>query len=282
MVVNAAFAKGKPKIIQALVEGLLEGNSMIRKNQDSHLKVIGETFDWDADECKAQLAKVHLANLPENEAFFNGTIDSAGSFDYIYETAALVYGEKLIGKPPGSERFVDLSAVSSLTKSGAFKGETISIAPIRAEGSGNVEATQEDIAAALLSKDISFEFAANSTKPNLTSEVNKKGLDSISKLLKVSPGSTILLRGHADGVRMTEFRKRKDFEAAGGEAEVRKGLLRLKQLSKDRCVSLKTLLEQEYKVDGSRIKIEGVGMAEPTGLGSEKDRRVEVRWFTVE
>ena len=46
------------------------------------------------------LARVHLANLPENRAFFAGTIDSAGSFGGIFQSAVLAYGSVIKNRRP--------------------------------------------------------------------------------------------------------------------------------------------------------------------------------------
>ena len=45
---------------------------------NGHLDVIGRAFKWSRDETKAELANVHLSNLPEQLAFFSGDIAEAG------------------------------------------------------------------------------------------------------------------------------------------------------------------------------------------------------------
>jgi NitT/TauT family transport system substrate-binding protein len=120
------------------------------------------------------------------------------------------------------------------------------------------------------------EAMPNSSKLDLTIEDNTKGLQSIAQLLKISPGSRVLLRGHADG-GLIEQRRRE-----GGEAKVRETKIALKSLSKARCAEVKEILEERFKIDPSRIEAQGVGADEPTGQGPDADRRVEVQWFTVE
>lgn len=272
LVVNKGFASEHSDMVKGLTEGLLEGNRLVRDKPDEYLDVVGKAFKWDVEEARAQLAKVHLANFPENLAFFNGSIDSAGSFGYIYESAGYVYGEGLVGKLPDGDTFLDLSALKSIDRSGLFKGQKIAIAPIRNKLKGNAERDENS----LLSKNIRFQFKPDSSKLDAKFEENKKGLDSIANLLQVSPGSRILLRGHADGAnRAAHFKY-------GGEAAVRQLMITLKGLSKQRCIEVKRILEGDYKIDGSRISLVGVGSDEPTGKGSAADRRVEVQWFTVE
>ena len=61
------------------MQGLLEGNRMVRDRPDQYLDVIGRSFKWSRDDTKEELANVHLSNLPENLAFFSGAIDAAAA-----------------------------------------------------------------------------------------------------------------------------------------------------------------------------------------------------------
>lgn len=276
LIVNKGFAQANPKMVEALVQGLLEGNAMVRSDPAKHHATIAKAFDWTPEDAKAELAKVHLANLPENQAFFGGTIDAAGSFGFIYETASYVYGSDLLGKVPDAERFIDGAALKAVEVGGQFKDQKASIEPIR--DAANAEVTgQEDLdeKIALLSKDIIFEFQPNSSKLQASAD-NTQKMQSISRLLKISPGSTVLLRGHADGSKLPQFR------LEGGEAKVRQMSLTLKNLSKARTIEIKQILNEQHGIDASRIETQGVGADEPTGKGADADRRVEVQWFTLE
>jgi NitT/TauT family transport system substrate-binding protein len=274
LVVNKGFADANPEIMKGLVAGALEGNDMVRTDATPHLATIGKAFGWTADEAKAELAKVHLANLPENTAFFSGQMDSAGSFNFIYETASYVYGKELIGNPVDPERFVATAGLKAADASGAFKAQKASIQPIRAAGVG--EKTGNEELEALLSKDIRFSFVPNSSKLDIDVKENADGLKSIAQLVKISPGSRVLLRGHADGALLAQRR------AQQGEAKYRESVLALKALSKARCAEVKEILTEKFGIESARIETQGVGADEPTGKGSDADRRVEVQWFTVE
>ena len=267
-IVNGGFAKANPKIVKGIVHGILEGNSRVRTAPEKYHATIATAFGWELDDVATELAKTHLANFPENEAFFNETIDSAGSFGYIYETAAFTYGSGLI-KASDGDRFLSLAALTQIGNEGVYKDQKASITPIHSEGVSGAEET------ALLSKSIIFEFDPNESALDTKIPDNKKGLESIAKLLQVSPGSTILLRGHAEGSRVEKARKQ------GGDAAARKLVLKLKALSKERCNTLKRLLREEHGVDDARMRVEGVGADEPTGKGRDRDRRVETLWFPV-
>ncbi|MCI0351742.1 MAG: OmpA family protein, partial [Acidobacteriales bacterium] len=128
----------------------------------------------------------------------------------------------------------------------------------------------------ILSKDIRFLFAPNSANLDLTSSENLTHLETIKKLLQVSPGSTVLLRGHVDNSKVGEFRK------TGGEAYVRTMAMRSVELSRNRAAEIKRLLIERHKVEDKRLDIVGRGWEEPLGGDTEQNRRVEVQWFTLE
>ena len=270
LVLNKGFAEQHPAIVNSLVRGLLEGNRMVRDNPEAHLDVIARAFKWTREDAREELAKVHLSNLPENTAFFSGAIDAAGSFGGIYQSAVFAYGSDLIRDPVDAERFVNLSALSAAEQSGDFAAQRIAIAPIRSGSRGTVETDP------LLSKDIRFLFQPNSAVLELDNQNNLTNLDAIKRLLQVSPGSTILLRGHVDNALVSQFRQQ------GGEAFVRQMALKAVELSKNRAAEIRRVLTERLKVDSKRLEVVGRGWEEPAGTDSEQNRRVEVQWFTVE
>ena len=105
---------------------------------------------------------------------------------------------------------------------------------------------------------------------------NLNHLETIKRLLQVSPGSTVLLRGHVDNSKVEEFRK------TGGETYVRTMALRSVELSRNRAGEIKRLLIEKHSVDANRIDIVGRGWEEPLGPDPEQNRRVEVQWFMLE
>jgi NitT/TauT family transport system substrate-binding protein len=270
LVLHRGFAEQNPKVVEGLVHGVLEGNRMVRDRPDQHLDVIARAFKWTREDTKRELANVHLSNLPENRAFFSGAIDAAGSFGGIYQSAVLAYGSDLIKDPPDPSRFIDAKHLDAIEKTGLFKEQTVAIAPIRSGGGSSVESDP------LLSKDIRFLFEPNSHALDLANQDNIKNLDAIKRMLQVSPGSTMLLRGHVDNARVADFRRQ------GGEAYVRTQALRAMELSKNRAAEIRRLLIERYHVDAKRLDIVGRGWEEPAGSDSDMNRRVEVQWFTIE
>ncbi|HSI86508.1 MAG TPA: phosphate ABC transporter substrate-binding/OmpA family protein [Candidatus Methylacidiphilales bacterium] len=271
LIVNRGFAEANPKMVAGLVEGILEGNRMVRENPEPHIAVLAKAFKWDAAQTRAELAKVHLSNLPENEAFFSGAINAAGSYGSIYYSATTAYGPELIKNPADSDRFLSLDTLKNLKKEGKFADQKISIEPLRSPSAGG---TVEDNP--LLSRNIRFLFLPNDDKLDMAKPTNIKDLDAIKQMLQTSPGSTVLLRGHVDNAQIPAFRK------SGGEELVKRKAMDAFDLSKRRAAEIKRILIEKYQISDKRIDTIGRGWEEPAGTESDQNRRVEVQWFTLE
>lgn len=270
LVFNRAWAEAHADRVAGLVHGLIWGNQQVRDNPEANLDSLMKAFAWDRTRAKAELARVHLSNLPENIAFFNGTIDSAGSFGGIFQSAISAYGPKLIPNPADHERFLATAALTGLQAAGEFKEQRIAIAPIRSAAGASLEG------APLLSKDVRFFFEPNSSALDMARPENMQFLGSIKSYLQVSPGSLIVLRGHVDNARVEEFRKQ------GGEPLVKSMGMKAIELSKQRAAEVKRVLIERLKLDSQRIEAVGRGWDEPAGPDADKNRRVEVQWFTLE
>lgn len=270
LLVNGEFARANADKVQALVHGLLEGNRQLRESPESQLGTVGRAFGWSVEETRAELAKVHFSNLPENLAFFEGTIDAAGSYQGIFQSALLAYGG-IIRNPADPARYIDLAALKALQAKPEFAAQTVAIAPIRTQGAVNLEGD------ALLSRDIRFFYQPNSAELDANSKENQEYLEIIRGFLQVSPGSIVVLRGHVDNARVGEF------EQQGGQALVRSMALKAMELSRQRAESVRDALLVKYpNIDANRLELVGRGWEEPAGPDSELNRRVEVQWFTLE
>ncbi len=270
LLVNKGFATAKPEWTRGLVHGLLEGNRLLRDDQAQHIGIVSKAFKWTDEESRDELSKVHLSNLPENRAFFEGTIDAAGSFSGIFQSSVLAYG-RIIKNPADPARFVDAQYLNALVKEPAFASQTIAIAPIKTGRGVSLEGD------ALLSKDIRFFFEPNSAALDREAKQNQDFLDTIKGFLQVSPGSVVVLRGHVDNARVPEFEKQ------GGQTLVRSMALNAMELSRQRAQSVRDALLKKYPgIATDRIEMVGRGWEEPSGSDSDLNRRVEVQWFTLE
>ena len=270
LAVNRGFAKSNPEMVRGLVQGILEGNRRLRDNPEANIPVVAKAFGWSEADTRDELSRVHLSNLPENLAFFAGTIDSAGSFGGIFQSSVLAYGD-VIKNPTDPARFVDTSYLDALAKKGVFADQKVAIAPIRTSSQASLEGDP------LLSKDIRFFFEANSSRLDRQAQENQEYLDTIKRFLQVSPGSTVLLRGHVDNARVKEFRQQ------GGEELVNNMALRAMELSRQRALAVSEALKEKHPgIETARIEAVGRGWEEPAGADSNLNRRVEVQWFTIE
>jgi NitT/TauT family transport system substrate-binding protein len=271
LAVNRGFAKAHPKMVEGLVHGILEGNRLLRDQQAEHLGVVAKAFGWTEEETRDELSHVHLANAPENRAFFGGTIDSAGSFGGIFQSSILAYGS-LIRNPADPSRFLDTSFLDTVAKRSPFSEQKIAIAPIRTAAQSALEGDP------LLSKDIRFFFEPNSSNLDRAAPQNQEYLQTIKRFLQVSPGSTVVLRGHVDNARIQEFRE------SGGEQLVQNMALKAMELSRQRALAVSDALLQKFPdIDKARVEAVGRGWEEPTGsTDAAQNRRVEVQWFTIE
>ena len=270
---NKGFAAEHPEMVKGVVHGLIWGNDQVRSNPANYYQLIADVFkdyEWTVEDAKSELEKVHLSNLPENLAFFSGQIDAAGSFEGIYQSSTIAYGSKIVKNPAPASYFLDLKTLKELEASGEFASQSISIQPIRSSARSPIEQDP------LLSRNISFLFEPNSTKLDMQQTNNDEYLATVKKMLQVSPGSMVLLRGHVDDSRVVEFR------AQGGESLVKTMALKAMQMSKDRADEVKRLLIEKQAIAAERIELIGRGWEEPLGKDAEQNRRVEVQWFTVE
>jgi NitT/TauT family transport system substrate-binding protein len=271
LAVNKGFAKANPKMVEGLVHGILEGNRRLRDNPDENLGVVAKAFKWSDEDTRDELAHVHLANAPENRAFFAGTIDSAGSFGGIFQSSILAYGT-LIRNPADPSRFLDTSFLDTVARRSPFSEQKIAIAPIRTATQSALEGDP------LLSKDIRFFFEPNSANLDRNAPQNQEYLQTIKRFLQVSPGSTVVLRGHVDNARIQEFRD------SGGDQLVQSMALKAMELSRQRALAVSDALLNKFpEIEKSRVEAVGRGWEEPTtSSDAAQNRRVEVQWFTIE
>jgi len=271
LAVNKGFAKAHPEMVKGLVHGILEGNRRLRDNQAENIGIVAKAFKWSEEDARDELAHVHLSNAPENRAFFAGTIDSAGSFGGIFQSSVLAYGS-VIKNPTDPARFVDASFLDAIAKRSPFSEQKIAIAPIRTSTQAALEGDP------LLSKDIRFFFEPNSSNLDRNAPQNQEYLQTIKRFLQVSPGSTVLLRGHVDNARVNEFRQ------SGGDQLVQSMALKAMELSRQRAMAVSDALLAKFpEIEKSRVESVGRGWEEPTGAtDNAQNRRVEVQWFTIE
>jgi NitT/TauT family transport system substrate-binding protein len=263
LLLNRSLAQQHPEIVTGLVDGMLQGNHQVRQNPQAHADLLAKAFGWSREEVLQELSQVHLANWPENRAFFSGEIDAAGSYGGIFQSALMTYGRT---HDVPAQRLLSLAGLDSLANK--YSTEVASIQPIRTTEGGTLETNP------LLSRDIRFHFQPNSAELATTSE-NDELYRLVQRMVQVSPGSTILLRGHVDDTLVEDFRKQ------GGDRFVRQMALRAMELSQQRANAVRDQLVARFNIEPARLEAIGRGWDEPIG-NADENRRVEVQWFLLE
>jgi len=271
LIVNAGFAKQNPKIVKGLVEGILMGVEMIRKDPEGTLPLVAKAFDMNLAEAREAMKDVHLSNHAENMLFFSQEPGQIGNFNELYYSAVYAYGKDIIRNVIAPEKLVNKTYLEEIAREGLFQGQTVTLAPIKSSEKAEVLERNP-----LLTKQIRFFFDPNSAELNMTDASNQQALKDLTTLLKISPGSYLLLRGHLDNSKVEEFKQK-------GEAFYRKQAIRAIEMSKQRAESVKAVLIKNSGVDPKRLDTEGRGWDEPLpGAPPEENRRVEVQLFTLE
>jgi NitT/TauT family transport system substrate-binding protein len=248
----------------------LWGAEEIKKNPDIHIPVVAKAFKQELAEMKESLQDVHLSNLPENLLFFSDKPGQIGSFNDIYYSAVYAYGKDIIKNPVPPERLVNRTYLDELEKARTFAGQKVELGPSEEKDKKVVLESNP-----LLTKQIRFHFEPNSTDLDLNDKSNQEALRDLTQLLKLAPGSYLLLRGHLDNSNVAEFKKQ-------GEAFYRKQAVRAVEASKARAESVKAVLVKNG-VDARRLDTDGRGWDEPLpGASADENRRVEVQLYTLE
>lgn len=131
LIVNSGLVSQHPKAVAELVQGILEGNKIVRNNPESQLTVIARAFGWTRDKTRRELRRVQLANLPENLDFFSGKPTDVGSFAHIYERTLEAYGPAILPRAAPIEKLFDIKYLQDLRDNVTFADQRASIAHLR-------------------------------------------------------------------------------------------------------------------------------------------------------
>ncbi len=257
LLVNGGLAKAQPQIVAGLVHGALEGNRRLRSDPERNLPIVATAFGWDLAKARDELAKVHLANHAENLAFFNGTMDAAGSYGFITGIAGKVY-ESYLGNPVDCQRFTDLNILRRLER--FFPGEQVDIQMIGV-GAQEVEP--------VLTRDVRLQFD-DGINLSGDDEGNRKILDGLAQTLRTSPGSILVLVGHVEPTRRAELEK---------SLGKMKAMMAARSLGQGRAEAVRKVLVDTRRIDASRIQILSRGWEQPLANAANPrlNRRVEVQ-----
>jgi NitT/TauT family transport system substrate-binding protein len=276
LVINRGFAREHPEMVKGLVHGLLEGNRLVEeikrgKEGGKELDLLAKSFTtdpkdpYDRESMKEELGQVELANYPLNAAFFEDKMPLGGSFVGIFEEASQCYGPDLIDTETQASSFIDTKYILDIGKRPEFGAQKITIAPIPGPKGAKL--------GPVVLKNVRFIFGQNQYgELDQNTGENGANLQWISKFIQRSPGSMLKLTGHLDD---------SNAKVQGKEWQTKYAPLAVSESLK-RAETIKKLLVEQYKIERAQIETDGKGWKEPLGTDPEKNRRVEVKIFTLE
>jgi len=272
------FVKDHPDIVQGLVQGILQGVDLVRKNPALAAEQLSKAYGLPVDDCKAMVGAdggvatgdAHLTNYRENSNFFFEPMNPA-NFEIIYTSAAGIY--KMLGAidtivPASQVKYT--KALESLRE--AFKDSKDLSQPMFKPGMSfsTLEAPTNQI----LSRSVNFTFKPNSSDLDSEYDANiPKYLDEIGKLAGGFGNAYIVVEGNTDASR--------------------KGIVPedlVIQFSYDRADAVKKAILAKYKFNPDQFKVLGNGWKNPLANSTDPgnpehnkaNRRVEVKVFPFE
>ncbi|MEI6032749.1 MAG: OmpA family protein [Verrucomicrobiae bacterium] len=272
------FVKDHPDIVKGLVEGILKGVDLVRKNPALAAEQLSKAYGLPIDDCKAMVGKdggiatgdAHLTNYRENSNFFFEPMNPA-NFEVIYTSAAGIF--KMLGAidtivPASQVKYT--KALESLRE--PFKDSRDVSQPMFKPGMSftSLEAPTNQI----LSRSVNFTFKPNSSELDAEYDANiPKYLDEIGKLAGGFGNAYIVVEGNTDASR---------------RGVVPEDLVI--QFSYDRADAVKKAILAKFKFNPDQFKVVGNGWknplancTDPSNADNNKaNRRVEVKVFPFE
>jgi len=272
------FVKDHPDMVKGLVQGILEGVDLVRKNPALAADQLSKAYGLPIDDCKSMVGKdggiatgdAHLTNYRENSNFFFEPMNPA-NFEVIYTSAAGIY--QMLGAidaivPASQVKYT--KALEALRET--FKDSRDVSQPMFKPGMSftSLEAPANQI----LSRSVNFTFKPNSADLDIQYDPNiPKYLDEIGKLAGGFGNAYVVVEGNTDASR---------------RGVVPEDLV--VKFSYDRADAVKKAILAKFKFNPDQFKVVGNGWknplancTDPSNADHNKaNRRVEVKVFPFE
>ncbi len=272
------FVKDHPEIVQGLVQGILEGVELVRKNPELAAQQLSKAYGLPLEDCKAMVGKdggiatgdAHLVNYRENSNFFFEPMNPA-NFEIIYTSAAGIY--KMLGAidsivPASQVKYT--KALDSLREK--FKDSRDLSQPMFRPGMAFT--TLEAPVNQIISRSVNFTFKPNSAELDTDYDSNiPLYLDEIGKLAGGFGNAYVVVEGNTDASRRGVVPEDLVIKFSYDRADaVKKAILAKYQFNPD-----------QFKVVGNGWKNPLPNSTDPTNAEHNKaNRRVEVKVFPFE
>ena len=272
------FVKDHPDLVEKLVQGILEGVEMVRKDPINAADILAKAYGLPIDDCKSMIGKdggiatgdAHLINYRENANFFFDPMNPA-NFEFVYNQAAAIYEQ--IGAiksifPASKVKYTNALTALKIK----FQDSRDLSQPMFKPGMNftNAEAPVNQI----LTRAVVLTFKPNTSilDPAYDAHIPTL-LDEIGKLAGAFGNAYIVIEGNADASR---------------KGVVPEDMVR--QLSYERADAVKKAILGKFHFDPDKFKVVGNGWNNPVPGATDSsnpehnklNRRVEVKVFPLE
>jgi NitT/TauT family transport system substrate-binding protein len=273
------FYHDHPQIVSGLVQGILEGVDMVRKDPKRAASALATAFSLKEADCISMVGKdggvaegdAHLTNYRENSKFFLDPFNPA-NFEVVWNSASTIYKSLgAISAPVPAAKVKASTVLASMSE--AYKDvRDLSQPTFKPDALTRMSA--EATTGQILTKAVMISFEPN--KSGLNPEYDNTipaTLEEIGKLAGRFGNAYIIIEGNTDASR--------------------KGIVPpdlVRQLSYDRADAVRRAIMDKYKFDPNKFKVVGNGWDNPlanctdpsNAEHNKKNRRVEVKVFPLE
>jgi NitT/TauT family transport system substrate-binding protein len=273
------FYRDHPDVVRGLVQGILEGVDMVRKDPKNGARALAAAFKLPQEDCEKMVGTdggiaegdAHLTNYRENAKFFLDPFNPA-NFEVVWNSASTIY--KSLGIISSTVPAAKVKASSVLAALSEAYKETRDLSQPIFKPDALMKLSPEAGAGQVLTKAVMISFEPNKAvlNPDYDNTIPAT-LEEIGKLSGKFGNAYIVIEGNAD---------------ASKKGLVPSDLVR--QLSYDRADAVRKAINDKYKFDPNKFKVVGNGWDNPlpgctdpsNAENNKKNRRVEVKVFPLE
>lgn len=277
LMVRSDLLADKPQMMQDFVEAVMEGTQQIGTQTFNDMATF---YKVKAGDAKDMLTDVHIANFPENKMFFDSN-NSIGAYkvfllsqEYYKQLGALGADASY-----GPERVLAPKIIAALDKKGIFNNQkNMMVNSFNKKASFDISDLENQRVVLTNNVDLFFEaqkldFDVNSSSPDIKN--NMVLLSKVAEQTKFLATTVVKLAGYLDTAKVADFK-------AQGNQQFIEASAQAKLISKKRAEFIKSVLVKNFSVDPDRIFTEGKGWDNPISDDPNKNRRVEVRFISLE
>lgn len=279
---RADFAKDHPGICEALVRGIFDGMTDLKKedNKKKVAELMAAGYGIPPADALGMLGDAHSTNWAENYQFFVNQ-NNPTNFARVWNQAYYLYRSisQIRNQPVPFDQVMDFSIIAKLGAEEKYKSQTdeytVQFVP---KSTTEVRGAEE-----ILTNTVVIHFYPNSfdVYKKITKDEDGKSVEvlydpkvdyiveEIGKLAGQFGNARIIIEGHTD---------------SSNQGKVPDSLV--KELSLGRANAVKEAVVKKFNLDANKFNVEGFGWSQPADpsdpTNHAKNRRVEVKVYTPE